>query len=302
MHTLKGARPRDPALLIANPGSRRGARLRDAALRAFRAAGVRCDTVLTERPGHGGEVARSRGRDYGAVFALGGDGTAIEVIDALVHSDIPVGVLPGGTGNLLARSLGVPLAMERAVPALLAGEEALIDLGVLNGRQRFALTLGMGVDARMIEATPAPLKRRYGVAAYMLAAARATLSRNTFAVRAEVDGAVIEREATSVMIANFGAVLNDLLRLGPDIVADDGLLNLCIFSPANTADAVTLAWRLFRKDFRPHPGMLYRSGSRFRVDCTPVQSVQADGEVRGTTPLDVHVEPRAARLLRPRPA
>src|SRR5205085_5857746 len=137
-------------------------------------AGARFDTVVSERPGHGGALAAERSGDYGAVFALGGDGTAIEVLAALAYTATPVGVLPGGTGNLVARSLGIPLSIPRAVPALLAGEEALIDLGVLggNGRseQRFAFTLGVGIDAKMIEATRPALKQRFGIAAYALTA------------------------------------------------------------------------------------------------------------------------------------
>ena len=293
---------RDPVLLVANPGSRRGAALRDQALAAFRAAGVRCDVLVTERPGHATDVVAERGTAYRAVFALGGDGTAIEVMEALAHSDIPIGVLPGGTGNLIAQSLGVPRSPGLAVPALLAADEAMIDLGVLNGARRFAVSLGVGVDVEMIRGAPAPLKRRFGVGAYAIAATRATLRCRRFRVRIDADGEVIDREATSVMIANFGTVLNDLFRLGPGILSDDGALDLCVFSPRTPAEALALAWRLFRKDFRPHPAMLYRKGMRFRVECTPPQAVQTDGELRGDTPVEVRVEPRAVRLLHPRRA
>jgi YegS/Rv2252/BmrU family lipid kinase len=266
---------------------------------AFRAAGVRCDVVVTDRPGHATETVAQRRGDYRAVFALGGDGTAIEVMEALAHTEVPVGVLPGGTGNLIAQSLGVPRSPARAVPALLDADEAMIDLGVLDGR-RFAVSLGVGVDVEMIRGAPTALKRRFGVGAYVVAATRATLRCERFRVRVETDDEIIEREATSLIIANFGTVLNDLLRLGPGILSDDGALDLCVFSPRTPIEALRLAWRLFRKDFSPHPGMLYRKGTRFRVECTPPQSVQTDGELRGETPLEVRVEPRAVRLLVPR--
>ena len=266
---------------------------------AFRVAGVRCDVVVTDHPGHATQTVAERRGDYRAVFAVGGDGTAIEVMEALAHTEVPVGVLPGGTGNLIAQSLGVPRSPARAVPALLQGDEALIDLGVLGGR-RFAVSLGVGVDVEMIRGAPTALKRRFGVGAYAVAATRATLRCERFQVRIDADGEVIEREATSLIIANFGTVLNDLLRLGPGILSDDGALDLCVFSPRTRAEALRLAWRLFRKDFSPHPRMLYRKGTRFRVDCTPPQAVQTDGELRGETPFEVRVEPRAIRLLAPR--
>lgn len=226
----------------------------------------------------------------------------MEVIGALAGTGVPVGILPGGTGNLVARSLGIPLALDNAVPALIRGDVARVDLGVVNGSRRFAFTAGVGIDARMIHETRPELKRRFGIVAYLVSAVKAVVQRRNFAVRVTADGEVIERPAVALMVANFGAVLNELIVLGPGIRQDDGRLDLCVFSPGSFRDAVRLAWRLFRKDFRPHPQLLYRAGREFRIECTPHQIVQADGEVLGVTPFDVRVEPLAATLLVPRAA
>ena len=286
-------------LLVVNPAARRGARFRQGVLAAFRAAGVVCDPILTERPGHGARVAVDRHADYDAVFTLGGDGTAMEVVGALAGTGRPVGILPGGTGNLIARTLGIPLHPVRAVPVLVAGDEARIDLGRLADGRRFAFAAGVGVDARMIEETPATLKRRLGVLAYVLTAGRAVLRGETFRARVTVDGEVFERDAAAVMIANFGAVLNELISLGPGIRRDDGLLDLCVFSPEGARDATNIMWRLFRKDFRDDRRLLYRPGRSFRVETIPARRVQADGELLGPTPFEVTVEPLAAHLLVP---
>jgi YegS/Rv2252/BmrU family lipid kinase len=292
-----------PVLLITNPAARRAARALNAALAAFRAAGVPCDALATEWPGHAAELAAAHGARYRAVFTLGGDGTAMEVVGALAHSGIPVGILPGGTGNLVARSLGIPLDVRRAVPRLLEGVDrpAVIDLGILDSGRRFAFSAGVGVDARMIAETPAAAKRRFGVAAYALTAARAALERRPFTVRASVDDGVVERSAAAVMIVNVGSVLNDLIFLGPGIRADDGLLDLCLFSPASTGDTMAIAWRMFRKHFGTERGglMTYRPGRTFRVECDPPQLYQADGEVLGTTPFEARVDPAAATVLLP---
>jgi diacylglycerol kinase family enzyme len=224
----------------------------------------------------------------------------MEVVGALARSGIPVGILPGGTGNLVARALGIPIATRRAAEALLGGEVAEVDLGCLASGRRFAFSCGVGVDARMIRDTPPIWKQRLGILAYAYIAFRASLRNVRFRVRATVDGEVLEREATAVMVANFGAVLNDLIVLGPGIARDDGKLDLCVFSPASGWEALGVAWRLLRKDFRPHRAILYRSGKRFRVECDPPQDAQADGELVGTTPVEVEVDPHAARLLLPR--
>ena len=306
MGVLAGAprRPAGPVRLIVNPGARRARRLRARALDAFRAAGIDCVVVETKAAGHAAEVARGMRGEGGVVFTLGGDGTAMEVVDALAGSGIPVGVLPGGTGNLIARTLGIPLSVRRAVPILLEGDEVRIDLGVVTAGaaagRRFAFAAGVGIDSAMIEGTSPWLKRRIGLVAYALTVVRALVRRDPFRARVTVDGETVEGEVTSVMVANFGAVLDEMFTLGPGIAHDDGLLDLCVFSPRSLGDSVRVLWRLFRKDFRSDPCLLYRRGRRFRIETVPSRVAQADGELLGPTPIEIAVEPLAARLLVPR--
>jgi len=290
-------------LLIVNPAARRGARLEGVARAAFRSEGAECDVVRTERAGHAAEIAGACGLHYDMVFTLGGDGTAMEAAGALAGSEVPIGVLAGGTGNLLGRALGIPRRVQRAVPALLHGDVRRIDLGVVHGR-RFAVAAGVGIDAAMVEETPAWLKRRLGVLAYTLIAAKAAvrgvLLRRFFSVRIEVNGEVLERQASAVLFANFGAILENRIAFGPDIASDDGVLDCCVFSPRHLRDAVRIMWRVTRQDFRPDKSILYRKGTRFRISTDPVLTLQADGELLGPTPAEVTVEPLAARLLVPR--
>jgi YegS/Rv2252/BmrU family lipid kinase len=289
------------ALLIANPAARRTARARAAAAAAFERAGVHCDVLLTERPGHAAELARERWRGYDAVFALGGDGTVMEIASALTGTGIPVGVLAGGTGNLLARAIGIPLDVARAVAALLAGNRRRIDLGRLSDGRHFAVAAGVGIDARMVRDTPGWMKRRLGVLAYTITAARAALSavlrRDFFRVRVTVDGQSFERLAAAAMIANFGAILHDRIAFGPGIQSDDGVLDACVYSPRSLRDAVRIMWRLMRKDFSSDDCILHRSGRQIRIETTPRHDVQADGELVGETPLEVEVVPVQAEQL-----
>jgi len=290
------------ALLIANPASRRGARYVDESRDAIVAAGAECDVMLTERSGHAAELARGHGASYDVVFTLGGDGTAMEVAGALAGSGIRIGVLPGGTGNLLARALGIPRNVKKAVRALMTGDTRRIDLGVIQGH-RFAVAAGVGIDASMVAETPAWMKRRLGVFAYTIiatrAALRAVIFRRFFLARVEVDGEVIERRAAAVLFANFGAILENRISFGPDILVDDGVLDCCIFSPSHLWDAMRIMWRVTRRDFRPDPALLYRKGTHFHIETVPALPIQADGELLGVTPADVSVEPLAARLLVP---
>jgi len=286
-------------LLIVNPASRRGTRVRQRALDAFRAAGVRCEMMETAAPGHAAEIAAANHYRHDAIFTLGGDGTVMEVIGAVAETGPSVGILAGGTANVVARTLRIPLDPKRAVPMLLAGDEARIDLGRLADGRRFALGLGVGLDATMIALAPAGLKKRLGFFAYVVGGYRAVLRLEKFDLRLTVDGAVFERRASAVLIANFGTVLNNLVTFGDGIRHDDGLLDACVFSPRNLWDAIRILSRLVRKKFDPDPCMLYRSGRNFTIETVPPRQGQADGELLARTPHSVTVDPLAGRLLIP---
>jgi len=287
-------------MLIVNPASRRGARIRQKAIDAFSKAGVGCDVMPTAAPGHAAILAADHAHKYDAVFTLGGDGTVMEVLGVLAHRGPPVGVLAGGTGNVVARTLGIPLNPLRAVPMLLDGDEATLDLGRLGDGRRFAIGVGVGLDATMIREAPARLKKRFGFMAYVIGGYKAVIRNQKFSLRLTVDGEVYERTASAVLVANFGAVLNDLVAFGQGIVHDDGLLDACVFSPGNLWDAMRILWRMLRKDFSADPCLFYKSGRDFLIETSPSMPAQADGELLPPSPLSVCVDPLAGCFLIPK--
>jgi diacylglycerol kinase (ATP) len=289
------------ALLIVNPHARRADRAQRGAMRALQRAGIECDAVRTEAPGHATLLARDRASGYDAVFTLGGDGTAMEVITALADVGPPVGILPGGTGNILVRSLGIPMHIERAIAALTHGDEARIDLGRMADGRHFAIGLGVGIDERMIAGASPLMKRRLGYAAYLWSAAKATLRVDTFHVRLTVDGTVHEHDAAFVLLANLGTVplMGRVLRLGKEILYDDGVLHACVFSPRNFSESFRIFVGLLRGTVASDPRTFYTSGRNFRLETHPPRRAQADGELLAFTPLEVTVRPLAARLLIP---
>ncbi|MEO7218156.1 MAG: diacylglycerol kinase family protein [Gemmatimonadaceae bacterium] len=287
------------ALLIVNPFARLARKSVRAATRAFAASGVQCETVITERRGHARDVALARSKDVDAVFTLGGDGTAVEVLGALAHTGRPVGILPGGTGNLLARAIGLPMNVPRAVRALVRGDQALVDLGRLADGSYFAIGAGVGIDAAMIAGTSQAWKRRAGVLSYVVAGASHVLRRRRFTARVTVDGVTVTREASVVLIANFGVLLNGLVTLGERIRRDDGRLDVCIFDPVTLPDVFRVSRKLMFRDFSPDSAMYYLQGSHIILETDPALVAQADGELIGNCPLEASVEPLAACLLVP---
>lgn len=287
------------ALVIANPASRGGAKRQASVVRELARANIVSDSIATDYPGHAAAIAAERAREYDVVFTLGGDGTAMDVVGALAGQGPPVGILPGGTGNLLARSLGIPLTVRAAVRALAAGREARMDLGRLGDGRIFGIGAGVGVDATMIEETPAIWKRRLGVLSYVIVGLRSLLRFDAFDVKGIVDGVPFEKRASAILVANFGTMFRHLLTLGDGILHDDGVLDVCIFSPTTNADAARITYRMMRRNFSPDPCMFYRSGREIEISTVPKRAVQADGELAGSTPLRVTVLPGAGRLLLP---
>lgn len=287
------------ALVIANPASRGSGRRLDAAVRGLARAKIHADVASTEYPGHAAKIALDRAGSYDVVFTLGGDGTAMDVVGALAGKGPPVGILPAGTGNLLVRSLGIPLTVRAAVRALVAGREARIDLGQLSTGRVFGIGAGIGVDATMIQETPVSLKRRLGVLSYVIVGVRSLLRFDTFEVSGTVDGVPFERRASAVLVANFGTMFRHLLTLGEGILHDDGVLNVCLFSPTTHADAARITYKMLKRDFSPDPCMSYLSGRKIEIATNPVRVIQADGEMAGSTPFRVEVLPGAGRLLVP---
>lgn len=287
-------------LLVTNPASRRGLLRRPTALRAFEQAGVRVDEVVTEHAGHARDVLRAGAPEADAVFVLGGDGAVMEVAGALHGTGVPIGVLPGGTGNLVAGSLGVPRSTKRAVSALLNGTQRRLDLGRLgDDAHYFAFAAGIGIDVDMVLETTASRKRALGILAYVISATRSALRRRSFMVTAEVDGTVYSARVILAMVANSGALFGGRLLLGPNIKPDDGHLDLCLFTPATFGQVMGVAWRAIRRDFRDHPHMRFVRGKHVRLSSDPETTVQADGDLAGRTPIEVTVMPGAAVFLTP---
>lgn len=284
------------ALLIVNPAARGGRSAEAQALAACAQAGIAVRVERTTAPGHAAELAQ-QGVAGEPIFVLGGDGTVMDVVGAVVGRGIPVGVIPGGTGNQLARHLGIPLDVARAVRVLAAASPVQFDLGRLVEGRYFALAAGLGVDASMIAGASPAAKRRFGVGAYVVSASKALIQARPFPVRVTADGQVFEREAGLAMIANVGSVMNGRFSLGPGVRHDDGMLDACVLSPRHLGDGIALALRMATQAFRDDPRMLFVRGRHIRIEAPAGILAEADGELLSTPILDATVVPRGATFL-----
>lgn len=292
--------------LIINPVARRAAGAERAVLRAFHAAGVTLTVEYTRSAGDGVRVARELAAAHDRLFVLGGDGTVMEAVTGLADagSTAPLGILPGGTGNQLARALSIPLRPSRAVGVLLAGEERHVDLAVLNGHRRVGIGAGVGLDAAMIAGAHGRLKQLLGVSSYVVSATRAALRPRRFDVRAEVDGRVVEREGVVAMVLNLGRIFNGLLEVAPGASLTDGFLDLVIVDARTLRDALTFSLvEMLLQRRRPDPRWTFARGRAVCIEAHDAAvPCQVDGDLVDDRRLSLVVAPRAGRLLAPRGA
>lgn len=233
------------------------------------------------------------------VVASGGDGTVTACVAGLAGSGVPLGVLPAGTGNLLARNLGLPLSPKDALAVALTGTDRRLDVGLANGRP-FAVMAGIGFDAEMLNDASEQMKRRVGWMAYVLSAVRHFRERPMrLVVRA--DSTSPQRcWASGLIIGNIGS-LPGRIPLLPDAAPDDGLLDVTLLTARGWLGWLRLAADLL---LRRRTGRLRNLTCReLLVDLDDERPWEADGEVVGPTrQLRVSLQPGCLLVRVPRPA
>lgn len=178
--------------------------------------------------------------DITLLIVAGGDGTVRIAADLITGSEVPLAIIPAGTGNLLARNLGIDVTSVRtAMRTAFQGEEREIDLGELElespegerSRHAFAVMVGFGLDAEMIDATDEDLKKKVGWLAYLDAAGRVISTLDKVRVQVRLDGGRTMRQTVNTMvIGNCGTVTNGIVLL-PDAAIDDGMLDIALIRP-----------------------------------------------------------------------
>jgi YegS/Rv2252/BmrU family lipid kinase len=294
------------ALIVTNPAAARAhARGLRAARHRLERGGLKVDVEQTRMMGDGAALARAAVADgVAVVIAHGGDGTAMDVATGLVGTGLPLGLLPGGTGNVLAGNLGVSRSFVAAADTIVAGTTRTIDLGRLTtgaGTRYFSVSAAAGFAADLMAQTEQRHKQRFGVTAYVVRAFVLAADLVRAVSRVEVDGVVHEGHAATVLVANCGQIVPGVLPLGSHIQPDDGVLDVVVLDARSYAGAMRVVWRLLQR--RPHAeaGITFYRGATVRVTTEPAMPVQSDGDALGTTPLAVELVPRALGVYAPAP-
>jgi YegS/Rv2252/BmrU family lipid kinase len=278
------------------------ARPEDARLRAERAAAVierqgeEADVLVTQHQGHGRELATAAVR-RGArlVMVWGGDGTINEVASALAFSETPLGIIPAGSGNGLARALHIRAQPEQAICTAMRAKPRAIDLGELGGRL-FVNLAGIGLDAHVAAQFNAAGGRRRGLARYMGLAARALVTYVPARYVISGPGLHLNVRAVLVALANSTQYGNGA-QIAPQAQIDDGQLDLVVVRERSRLVTVCQTPRLFNGSVGRMPECSIHRVRDVRVECPDRMAFHVDGEpVEGDATLIGRVHPAALRI------
>jgi diacylglycerol kinase (ATP) len=231
----------------------------------------------------------------------GGDGTVSDVAEGLVHTDIPLAIIPVGTGNVLARELWIPMNISKAC-RLIFGDHSLACVdAMLVGNRYYFQTLSAGFASLMIRDTRREHKRIYGVAAYLWTGLISLLGFQPRKFEIKYDGQIHVSSACEVAIMNAGTLARRPILLNKNIRVDDGEVDICIIRGRTIFNYLTLAIRIMTRIHKYAKNIEFLKAKKNVLITTdePIL-VQADGEIIGTTPVDVKIIPRAINIIVPR--
>lgn len=284
------------ALLISNPFA---SRAHSGAVTAIRdileRGGWKVDVHTTTGPGDARGVAeQARGAGFDVFVSHGGDGTAMQVAAGIAGTGITLGLVPGGTGNVLARNLSLPRSTASAARALLNARRLQIDLGIVernDGPHYFAVVAGTGFDAQLMADTGLQAKRRWKSVAYVASAVTSLSTVHSVSHRVIVDGTAYDIRAAMLLVLNCGKLSPGFLNLRRGLVPDDGWLDIVALDADGAFQGVSAVVELLLGGWSKGRRVWWARGRTIRVE-TPDSGgrpVQLDGEVIGATPFEARL-------------
>lgn len=256
---------------------------------------------ITRRAGHAEELAAGAAGTHDRVVAVGGDGTVQEVMNGLVNGEpaASIGIVPVGSGNDLARSLGLPRDPAAAWTIAMGSADQALDLAHAtagDGRTRwFGSAGGIGFDAQVAAAMATRSGWQRGQAGYLLTTIAELRRFSNRRIELTIDGAGHETRALFVAIAN-GEYYGGGMRIAPGAAVDDGMLDLCIVGDVSRLTALRQLASLYRGTHVNHPQITMARGHTIEVDGDAGTLTHLDGEPFGSLPLSVRLRPAAIRV------
>ena len=287
------------ALLLVNSQSRRGRKLLGRAIEILDSMGLELIYRSTKRSSDFQDLIRQYADRVDCVIIGGGDGTLNAALPALMDTRLPLGILPLGTANDLARTLGIPADLRQACAIVAQGQTKPIDVGQVNDRYFFNVA-SIGLSVNITRQLSGDIKKRWGVLAYAIAAIQALWKSRPFTAQIEANGEAIVVKTVQIAVGN-GRYYGGGLSVAWDATIDDRRLDLYSLEIAHW-------WQMLPLVPAMHAGRLHECANvrtieaeAFRITTRRPKAINTDGELMTYTPADFRVLPGRISVFSPVP-
>jgi YegS/Rv2252/BmrU family lipid kinase len=283
--------------IVINPASGQPQPILNQINDVFYPAGVQWDVSLTQKSGDATRYARQAIADGAEIVgAYGGDGTVMEVAQAVQGGEVPMAILPGGTANLMSVELGVPKDLSEAAQIIVDPDSVVrqVDMGQV-GEKRFMLRVGMGFAGEKVKLADRELKDKWGILAYSIAGLKALKTAPVVQYNITVDGEEYETDGKTCLIDNAGNMGTQGVSPSKSISISDGLLDVIIVRDAKAGSWIALGKSMRGKE--EQGAVKHWQGREINIECDSPQDVQGDGEMWDQTPVSAKVLPGVLPVL-----
>ncbi|PWJ42377.1 diacylglycerol/lipid kinase family protein [Sediminitomix flava] len=266
---------------IINPisGSGKGKRTAELIREKFNSPNTSSEILFTKGRDHAYSLAKEliEEGETSLIVAVGGDGTINEVASAMIGQNIPLGIIPIGSGNGLARHLNIPLNPQKAINSLYNAQTSFIDVGIVNGKQFFC-TSGTGFDAYVSHHFAEADGR--GLINYIKTGVQDYFNYKANKYKIEVDGKDYNVDAYMVSVANASQFGNNAY-IAPNADISDGLLDVVIIKKFNKLNILPLVFKVFSKSLNSYDQVMMLRGANIKISTSSKQNkiyLHRDGE------------------------
>ncbi|WP_017317001.1 lipid kinase [Mastigocladopsis repens] len=285
------------ALLLVNRQARQGQKRLPEAIRCLKQLGLNLIEEYTEQPQHLDEIIKRYEHEVDLVIVGGGDGTLNAAVDALVETQLTLGILPLGTANDLARTLGIPNSLPEACKIIANGEVRRIDLGWVNGKHFFNVA-SCGLSAKITQRLTKETKRRWGILAYAITALQVIWESRPFSAEISMNGKSISVKTVQIAVGN-GRYYGGGMAVVHDATIDDQRLDLYSLEIKHWWQII-LVLPAMRQGRHIHwRGVRALSGQEIEIFTRKPRPINTDGEITTYTPAHFRVIPNALSVLVP---
>ena len=285
------------ALLLVNSHARQGQKRYEEAINCLHQLGLKIITESTENPTQLGELIRHYQQEINLVIVGGGDGTLNAAVEAIVDTQLTLGILPLGTANDLARTLGIPNSIPQACEIIANGKLRRIDLGSVNGKYFFNVA-SLGLSVNITQQLTKEIKQRWGILAYAAIAFQVIWKSRPFSAEIQIHGESTLVKTVQIAVGN-GRYYGGGMAIVHDAAIDDQRLDLYSLEIDHWWQIIPLLPAMREGKHINWPNVRALQGQEITVYTRKPHSINTDGEITTHTPATFRVIPQAITVLVP---